>query len=188
LQNFREMLEDNPVIGAIRCDEDLNLICKSNSKIVFVLYGNILDIKNICNTLNENNKIIFIHLDMLEGLKSDQKAVEFIKESINPYGIISTKGVILKHASQLGMATIQRIFMLDSLSFETSIKNIHMFSPDAVEVLPGVANKAISSLQKKITQPIIAGGLIKNKKDAIEALSSGAVAVSTSSLELWEIK
>ncbi|SKA82825.1 glycerol uptake operon antiterminator [Clostridium sp. USBA 49] len=188
MQNFREMLEDNPVIGAIRCDKDLNLICKSNAKIVFVLYGNILDIKNICNTLNENNKIIFIHLDMLEGLKSDQKAVEFIKESINPYGIISTKGIILKHASQLGMATIQRIFMLDSLSFETSIKNIHMFSPDAVEVLPGVANKAISSLQKKITQPIIAGGLIKNKKDAIEALSSGAVAVSTSSLELWEIK
>lgn len=186
--SFKELLEDNPVVAAIRCSADLELICRSDIKIVFVLYGNILSIKDICDYLKAANKTIFIHLDMVEGLKADHKGVEFIKESVNPYGIISTRGIMLKHAAQLGMFTIQRIFMLDSLSLETSIKNIHTFAPNAVEVLPGIASKAIKTIEKKIRQPIIAGGLIKSKRDAIEALSSGAVAVSTSSYELWNIE
>jgi glycerol uptake operon antiterminator len=78
--------------------------------------------------------------------------------------------------------------MLDSHSFETSIKNVHTFNPNAVEVLPGIASKAIQTIAKKIRQPIIAGGLIKNKNDALDALNSGALAVSTSSSELWRLE
>lgn len=188
MNSFEGLLADNPVVGAIRNNEDLRLILKSNIKIVFVLYGNVLNIKEICEALLTRKKIVFIHLDMIEGLKSDQKGVEFIKETIHPYGVISTKGICLKYASNLGMFTIQRIFMLDSLSFETSIKNIHTFSPSAVEVLPGIASKAIKTLGEKIKQPIIAGGLIKNKRDAIEALNAGAKAISTSTVELWEFE
>lgn len=188
MNSFEGLLEDNPVVGAIRNTEDLKLILKSNIKIVFVLYGNVLNIKEICDALKLRNKIVFVHLDMIDGLKADQKGVEFIKEAVNPYGVISTKGISLKHASNLGMFTIQRIFMLDSLSFETNIKNVHTFTPNAVEVLPGIASKAIKTLEKEIKQPIIAGGLIKNKRDAVDALSSGAKAVSTSSPELWELE
>ena len=188
MNSFEGLLADNPVVGAIRNNEDLKLILKSNIKIVFVLYGNVLNIKEICEALMAGKKIVFIHLDMIEGLKADQKGVEFIKETIHPYGVISTKGICLKYASNLGMFTIQRIFMLDSLSFETSIKNIHTFSPNAVEVLPGIASKAIKTLSEKIKQPIIAGGLIKNKRDAVEALSAGAKAISTSTVELWEFE
>jgi glycerol uptake operon antiterminator len=188
MNSFEGLLENNPIVGAIRNAEDLMLILKSNIKIVFVLYGNVLNIKEICECLKAKNKIIFVHLDMVEGLKADEKGVEFIKETIHPYGVISTKGISLKHASHLGMFTIQRIFMLDSLSFETSIKNIHTFAPNAVEVLPGIASKAIKALGEKIKQPIIAGGLIKNKKDALEALSAGARAVSTSTVALWELE
>lgn len=188
MNSFEGLLEDNPVVGAIRDNEDLKLILKSNIKIVFVLYGNVLNIKEICEALMTRNKIVFVHLDMIEGLKGDQKGVEFIKETVHPYGVISTKGICLKYASNLGMFTIQRIFMLDSLSFETSIKNIHTFAPNAVEVLPGIASKAIKTLGEKIRQPIIAGGLIKSEKDAVEALSAGAKAISTSAAELWEFE
>lgn len=188
MNNFEMLLVDNPIVGAIRNDEDLDLICKSTIKIVFVLYGSILSIKRINETLKSKDKIVFVHLDMIEGLKADHKGVEFIKEVINPYGIISTRGVTLKHASHLGMLTIQRIFMLDTLSFETGIKSVHTFSPDAVEVLPGIATRTIEILGDKINQPIIAGGLIKNKKDAIHALSAGAKAISTSSTQLWEFE
>lgn len=188
MNSFEGLLENNPIVGAIRNAGDLMLILESNIKIVFVLYGNVLNIKEICECLKAKNKIIFVHLDMVEGLKADEKGVEFIKETVHPYGVISTKGISLKHASHLGMFTIQRIFMLDSLSFETSIKNIHTFAPNAVEVLPGIASKAIKALGEKIKQPIIAGGLIKNKKDALEALCAGARAVSTSTVALWELE
>jgi glycerol uptake operon antiterminator len=53
--------------------------------------------------------------------------------------------------------------------------------------MPGIASKIINIIQNKVKAPIIAGGLINNKKDVIEALSSGAVAISTSSSELWNM-
>lgn len=186
IMNFEDLLMNNPVVGAIRSNNDLKKILKSSVNIVFVLYGNILNIKHICDELKEKEKIVFVHIDMIEGLKSDQKGVEFIKEAVCPYGIISTKGINIKHAAQLGMLTIQRIFIIDSLAFETGIKNIHDFTPNAVEVLPGIACKAIKTLCSKTRLPVIAGGLIKSKKDAVDALSAGAMAVSTSSTELWD--
>lgn len=185
--DFEDLLMSNPVVGAIRNDNDLEKILKSSVPIVFVLYGSILNIKNICNRLREKGKVVFVHIDMIEGLKSDQKGIEFIKEEVAPYGIISTKGINIKHAAQLGMFTIQRIFIIDSLAFETGIKNIHDFTPNAVEVLPGIACKAIKDICSKTNLPIIAGGLIRSKRDAVDALSAGAMAVSTSSAELWEI-
>lgn len=58
--------------------------------------------------------------------------------------------------------------------------------PSAVEVMPGVASKVIKSLEKEVGLPIIAGGLINTKKEVMEALASGAMAISTTEKKLWE--
>jgi glycerol uptake operon antiterminator len=184
---LEEILIENPIIAALRNNDDLNNAIKSSAEVVFILYGNIMTVKDICNQLKEANKLVFIHIDMLEGLKGDFAGLEFIKKFVEPYGIITTKATNIKYAKQLGLSTIQRIFVIDSLSLETGAKNIKDASPDAVEVMPGVANKIINRFQSKVHVPIIAGGLITEKKDAMEALSSGAVAVSTSASELWDM-
>ncbi len=86
------------------------------------------------------------------------------------------------------MYAIQRIFIIDSLSLKTGVKNILEHRPTAVEVMPGIASKIINKLETKVNNiPIIAGGLIKEKKDVIESLSAGAVAISTTSWELWDL-
>jgi glycerol uptake operon antiterminator len=187
MYNLEENLIENPIIAALRNDDDLSKVIKSNAEVVFVLYGNIMNVKDICEKLKQANKSVFIHIDMLEGLKGDSIGLEFIKKFVEPYGIISTKASNVKYAKQLGLSTIQRIFVIDSLSLETGVKNIRDASPDAVEVMPGVANKIINRLQSKVHVPIIAGGLITEKKDVMEALSSGAIAVSTSDSELWDM-
>ena len=156
-------------------------------KIVFILYGSIINIKDICDSLIREDKVVFVHVDMIEGLKSDQKGIEFIKQNVNPSGIITTKQNIIKIANHMGLYTILRIFVIDSLSLETGIKNIHSVQPNAVEVMPGVAGKIIRSLEKEIHLPIIAGGLINTKKEIMYAISSGAMAVSTTASELWEL-
>lgn len=54
--------------------------------------------------------------------------------------------------------------------------------------MPGIASKIINKLETKVKNiPIIAGGLIKEKKDVIESLSAGAVAISTTSWDLWDL-
>ena len=158
MKKLEELLIENPVIAAIRNKNDLEKVISSNVLIVFVLYGTIINLKNICEILKAANKIIFVHMDLMEGIKGDYSGLLFIKQCGEPYGIITTRPNTIKNAKKLGFCVIQRIFVLDSLSLETGIKNIQSVLPDAVEVLPGVANKIIKRIEKSIRIPIIAGG------------------------------
>lgn len=185
--SFELLLIENPVVGAIRNDEDLQKIIMSKVKIVFILYGSIINVKDICDTLKKAGKVVFVHVDMIDGLRSDQKGIEFIKEHANPFGIITTKQNNIKYGHKLGLYTIQRIFVIDSLSLKTGIKNINAVSPNAVEVMPGIASKIIKSLQKEVHLPIIAGGLINTKIEIMDSISSGAMAISTTASDLWEL-
>lgn len=54
-----------------------------------------------------------------------------------------------------------------------------------VEIMPGIMPEIIERLKIEIKIPIIAGGLISDKKDIIAALSAGADAVSTTKTGLW---
>jgi glycerol uptake operon antiterminator len=185
---LKEILINNPVVAAIKNDEQLEKALNSSVYIVFVLYGNILNIKEICEKLKNKGKLVFVHVDMIDGLKGDSKGIEFIKQCIDPYGIISTRPSNIKYGNQLGLSTIVRVFAIDSLSLETGIKNVHTIKPDAVEVMPGIASKIIKTMEKEIHLPIIAGGLIQDKKEVIESLAAGAVAVSTTTTSLWDAK
>lgn len=187
MSKLSEILIENPIIAAIRNEKDLPEVAMSSSQLVFILHGSIMNIKPICDSLKASGKLVFIHIDMIEGLRNDMAGLEFIKKHADPYGIITTKPTNVKQAKQLGLSTIQRIFIIDSLSLETGIKNIKDVLPDAVEVMPGIASKIFGVIEKEVPVPIIAGGLINDKKDVFEALGSGAVAISTSKRELWDL-
>jgi glycerol uptake operon antiterminator len=184
---IKEMLVENPVIAAIRNDKDLKKVIQSKAAIVFVLYGDILNISKTCTALKEKGKIVFVHVDLIDGLRGDSAGIKFIKEFAKPHGIISTKTSNIKCANNAGLYTIQRVFVLDSLSLNTGINNILENKPNAVEVMPGIASKIISSLEPKIHVPIIAGGLIKTKKDVMDSLAAGAIAISTTAEALWDL-
>lgn len=187
MANLEQLLIENPVIAAIRNEENLEKAIHSSALIVFVLYGNIINIKQICERLRNVGKIVFVHVDLIEGLKGDNIGLTFIKRYGQPYGIITTKPKNIKQAKQLGLCTIQRIFAVDSLSLQTGIKNIQEVLPDAVEVMPGVASKIIKSMENEVHVPIIAGGLIQCRKDIMESIGAGAIAVSTTKESLWDL-
>jgi glycerol uptake operon antiterminator len=185
LKELEQLLIENPVIAAIRNEEDLERVISSNVLIVFVLYGSIINLKKICERLKEAGKVVFVHVDLIEGLKGDNTGLLFIKQCGDPYGIISTKVTNIKNGKKLGFCVIQRIFVVDSLSLETGVRNIQSVLPDAVEVMPGVASKIIKSMESAVGVPIIAGGLIQTKSDIMESISAGAMAISTTKRELW---
>lgn len=180
-----QLLIENPVIAAIRNEEDLEQVILSSVLIVFILYGSIISLKKICERLKGAGKVVFVHVDLIEGLKGDYTGLLFIKECGEPYGIITTKATNIKNGKKLNFCVIQRIFVVDSLSLSTGIKNIQSVLPDAVEVMPGVASKIIKIMENQVHVPIIAGGLIQTKKDIMESISAGAMAISTTKQELW---
>lgn len=187
MSRLEDLLLESPVIGAIRHEQDLEIILNSKVLVVFILYGNIMSIENICSRLKKAGKTVLVHVDMIDGLRGDFAGLEFISKYASPYGVITTKISNIKYAKQLGLFTIQRIFIIDSLSLKTGIKSVQDIGPNAIEVMPGVASKIISSIQAQVKVPVIAGGLIDTKKDIIDSLGAGAIAISTTNNKLWNL-
>ncbi len=180
-----ELLEQSPVIVAIKNDEGLKRCLDSECQVVFVLYGNICTIGRIVETLRANGKHPIIHVDMIQGLGSKEVAIDFLKMNTMAEGIISTKQILVKRAVELGMIGILRAFIVDSMAVRSMWKMLDTFRPDAIEILPGVMPKIIRDLREKTSMPIITSGLISEKKEIMEMISAGADAISTTKEELW---
>ena len=114
--------------------------------------------------------------------------MKYIHEEIKPDGIISTKNNQLKVAKELGLLTVQRLFIIDSLSIQTTVKTSSLINPDAIEIMPGIMPRITKQLASKLDVPVIVGGLISEKEDIENAIAGGALGVSSSSKKLWGIK
>lgn len=154
---------------------------------IFLLNSDIFNIKSLVSKIKLANKSALIHIDFVEGLGNDHKAVEYLAEAIQPDGVISTRGSLIRHARDIGMFAIQRFFLIDSLSYHTTIKQVQSVRPDMIEVLPGVMPGVIERICREVTMPVIAGGLIDTKQDIIEILRAGAMGASTGKAALWNI-
>ena len=83
------------------------------------------------------------------------------------------------------MYTVLRMFIIDSMAFQNIQKQGSTVRPDLIEVLPGVMPKVIRKICRTSRIPIIAGGLIQDKEDVMNALAAGAVAISTTDEKIW---
>ena len=79
---IKEVLERNPVIPAIKNDMYLEEAKNSSSEIVFVIISNLLNVTDIVAELKKAGKIVFVHVDMIEGLSSSAYGVEYIIKNI----------------------------------------------------------------------------------------------------------
>jgi len=184
--NIKELLEENPIIAAVKNEEQLDLAVNSSAQIIFVLFGDLMNIKKISEIIEAKNKIGIIHIDLVEGLTNKEVVIKYIKEETRFNGIISTKPQVVKLAKKYDLVAVQRVFIFDTLSLNT-VKN-HMISEcDAIEVLPGIIPKVLGLISKYSNKPVVAGGLIETKEEVMQALSSGATCISTTKKEIWDM-
>ncbi|MCG8501275.1 MAG: glycerol-3-phosphate responsive antiterminator [Firmicutes bacterium] len=182
-----ERIEENPIIAAVRDAQGLKLAMMSPVTTIFILRADIFNIKRFVEEAKEAGKNVFIHMDFLEGIGKDHKAIDYIVQVIGPDGIISTKSSHIKYAKEKGIFTVQRFFLIDSQSYETTIKTVYAIKPDMVEIMPGVMPGIIRRIADQISAPVIAGGLIDSKEDIVQVLKAGALGASTGKKGLWEL-
>ncbi|MBT1247311.1 MULTISPECIES: glycerol-3-phosphate responsive antiterminator [unclassified Thermosipho (in: thermotogales)] len=176
-----------PIVPAIRDLRAVERIIPTPVSSVFLLEGDIFKIKNATKILKESGKIVFVHLDLVSGLGRDEASVKLVKEFVGADGIITTRSNLIVIASKLGLMTVQRIFLIDSKAVETGIQQIKKHKVNFVEVLPGLIPEFIKYIKENIEQPIISGGLVSKKNQVKKILDAGAIAVSTSKEELWDM-
>lgn len=186
MTQFKAFLEENPVIPAVKNEEELEKALETDVGIIFVLFGDLLSLEHLAYKIHQKGKKGIIHLDLVEGLPSKEISLQYIKKRTVFDGIISTKPKLIQAAKNEGLIAVQRVFVLDGLSLKNA-KQHFVKECDAIEMLPGILFKIISELNKATHKPLIAGGLISDKEDVLEALKAGAISISTSKEEIWHM-
>lgn len=190
-QEFYEAVEANPVIAAVKNDAGLQAAVEMEEiQVIFVLYGDVCTIPEILERIKAAGKKAMVHIDLIAGLSAKEISVEFIARQTRADGIITTKPALMRRAKELGIFAVLRFFVIDSLALK-NIENLEMqcgtSRPDFIEVLPGVMPKVLGRIAKVSRIPMIAGGLITEKEDVIAALSAGAIAVSSTNQDVWNL-
>jgi glycerol-3-phosphate responsive antiterminator len=184
-KEFKEALLDSPIIAAIKDEEGLEKCKDSDSRVVFILYGDICSIPDIVDEVKASGKIALVHLDLIAGLNSKEIAVDFIRKYTRADGIITTKPALVKRARELSLYTILRLFVIDSMAYENIDRQLAAARPDVIEILPALMPKVIGRICRQTSIPVIAGGLVSDKEDVMELLEAGVTSISSTNPNVW---
>ena len=185
---FYDAVAEAPVIAAVKNQEGLEAcVANENIRVVFLLCGDILTLPETVETIKNAGKIVIVHLDFISGLLSAKEiSVDYIRRMTRADGIITTHPNCIRRAVELGLYTVVRAFVLDSIALE-NVPRLEACHPDFIEVLPGVMPKVIRRLSTMTDVPLLAGGLLSDKEDVIGALDAGAAGISTTDIRLWNL-
>ncbi|MFO1442463.1 glycerol-3-phosphate responsive antiterminator [Bacillus sp. Bva_UNVM-123] len=174
------------IIPAVKNMKQFETFLDSSYEYGIFLDTHIAQLRQVSQMSKEKKKKILIHSDIVQGLKNDEYATEYLCQEIKPFGIISTRSNVILKVKQKGLIAIQRVFILDSQALEKSYMILKNSKADYVEILPGVIPSVIKEMSQKIEIPILAGGLVQTIDEMACAINAGALAVTTSSRELWK--
>lgn len=181
---MQDRFERSPIIPAIH-DSQWHEALASSAEVIFLLKANLLTIGQQIEEARAKGKQVFVHIDLAEGIGKDEVGLAFLAKC-GTSGIISTRGNLIRHAKELGLLTVQRFFVLDSQGVQSILNMLETSRADFIEILPGIADKVIRRFSADGMR-VIAGGLIETKQEVTNALSCGAIAVSTGRCELWDL-
>ena len=180
------LLEQSPVIPAVKDDTALTRAAGCESRVLFLLGGDLLTIPGWIARTHEAGKQAVVHIDLVNGLAPKEVAVDWLLHQ-GADGILSTRPHLIRRGRKLGMLTVLRVFAIDSKAVGNLQKETEMVTPDVIEILPGTLPKVIEKLSRRLPIPLIAGGLMAEKEDILAALAAGALCVSSSEDSLWEV-
>ena len=182
-----EAMRGDKIVASIRGAEQVASLLTAKPKVIFIVKANIMDLPLAVKLLKGHNKYVFVHVDMIEGLGHDGIALEYLTTLMDLDGIITTKGPLIQKANKLGLNTVQRVFMIDSVSINTAVSNVFKYKPDALEVMPGLVPKAIDIIRKSVDIPLITGGMITEEAEVRYMLESDVTCISTTREKLWAL-
>lgn len=173
------------ILPAVRRMKDLEQLMDLSYEYIILLDTHLGQIKPVADLAAAHRKKLLLHADLIEGLKNDEYAAEYLCQHIRPAGLLSTRAGVITKTKQNGLLAIQRLFLLDTNALEKSYALIERTQPDFIEVMPGVLPHMIAEVHARTGIPVFAGGLIRTALDVERALEAGASAVTTSQAGLW---
>ncbi|WP_082233397.1 glycerol-3-phosphate responsive antiterminator [Halobacillus massiliensis] len=173
------------VLPAVKKMKDFERLLEMDTEYIIILESRLSMLPNVVKAGQKAGKKVWVHVDLIQGLKADDYGMEFLGRAIKPDGVITTRSHVIQLAKKYKLISVQRLFLIDSQAVEHNVNIINKVKPDFVEVLPGIVPGMIKEMKERLGVQVIAGGLIRTEEEAAEAIRAGASAVSTSRSELW---
>ena len=168
------------IIQAVSTMKEFEKFMKSQDEYVILMDLHLAFIEEMIRTAHVHKKKVFLHLDLIKGLTSDECGCEYACQVLHADGIISTKAKVIESGKKNRKITILRLFLIDSKSLEKGISLCNTLQPDYVEVLPGIASSILPYIREHTNTKIMCGGLLKSKDQIQECIQAGACAVTIS--------
>jgi len=182
-----ELLHEDPVIASAKDAASLDAILASDRRVVFLLFGSVVDVDVIIARCKAAGKIVLVDIDLLDGFATRDVVVTWLATRTQVDGVLSAKTNLIKAAKAAGLLAVHRFFLVDSFSYHQLHRVVGQSRPDAIEILPGCMPRVITWLRDDVQVPLIAGGLVCDKADVMAALGAGAVAVASSNRDVWSM-
>lgn len=175
----------NQIIPAVKSVKGFESFLKSDYEYCVLMNLHLSILTRLVEKAHEVGKKCLLHIDLINGITSDEYGAEYAIQHIKVDGLVSTKSSVMKIARKKKVIAIYRVFLIDNHSLKRSLDRVNELSPDYVEILPALAHKVIPRIKDKISVPIVGGGLISSKQDIQDCINSGMIGVTTSDIELW---
>lgn len=182
---FFENISLNPIIASVNNLDNLEYALNSPCENIFLLTGNIFNLKDISQRVLDKGKGLYIYVDAIDGFSKDTWGLEYIVKNIALHGIITRKSNLVKLSKDMGVFTIERLLIHDSNTLMQGLDSVNTIRPHAIEILPGIIPKIIEKINTETKLPIIASGLILNKEDIALSLGAGAIGITSTNKETW---
>lgn len=167
----------------------LDKACHTNSPVIFLTKCSIGNLQSVVKKIHEFGKLAFVHLEFVEGFKPDTEGLKLMRNMFKVDGVISTNTRSLLKAKSVGLQTVFRLFLVDSVSYERTIQILKKNKFSGLELLPAINGVAqLDLIEHQISgTPLIAGGFIRTEQMVENVFSTDFVALDTSSNKLWRV-
>ena len=91
-----ELLDVGPVIASVKDEAGLSAALKSDVGVIFLLFGDVLNIGEMVGRAHAAGKAVFVHLDLVDGLAAREVSVDFIARNTAADGVLSTKASLTR--------------------------------------------------------------------------------------------
>ena len=176
------------VIPAISDFKKLNRFLNSDLEFGILMNFHLAQLESLVEAMKKNKKKVLVHSELIKGLATDEYGAIYLIQSLKVDGIISSKPKVIEVCKKRNVLGIYRFFIKDTISLDQSIEIGKRLKPDFVEILPAACYDLVSQIENDLRCKVLMGGLIQNEELIHKCFDAGAIAITTSKPEFWDIR
>jgi glycerol uptake operon antiterminator len=138
----------------------------------------------VIETAHAHKRSVIVHIELIQGLASDEYGTQHIIQHLHADAIISSKPKVIEMAKKNKTPAILRLFVMDSKSLKRGIELTQTLIPDAVEFMPSLVYPLIVPMIEAAPCEVWAGGLIRTLEMIHTLTQAGITRVTVSDLSL----